>query len=127
MRFADDTVSVSLLKHDETWPHFINWCQEAFLELNVTKTKDMRIDFRHKDWKSPPATKTNVSGIDIEIVQQYKYVGSIIDNKLSLNCYTEMLCQKGQEHLQYTALGNWHSLMLVMISLADDSFLQIFD
>lgn len=43
-------------------------------------------------------TKTNVNGQDIE-VNQYKYLGSIIDDKLSFNGNTVMLCKEGQQHL----------------------------
>lgn len=59
VKFADDTVIASLLEDSETahgpiMDYFTNWCQEAMLELNVTKTKDMCIDLRplynHHKW-----------------------------------------------------------------------------
>lgn len=101
LKFADDTVIVSLLEEKETThgpiiDYFVDWCQEAMLELNVAKTKDMCIDFRHK---ACTPSLTNINGQDIEIVQQYKYLGSIIDDKLSFNSNTDMLCKKGQQRL----------------------------
>ncbi len=49
VKFSDDTVIVSLQNSEENShgpviDHFVTWCQDAFLELNAFKTKDMRID-----------------------------------------------------------------------------------
>lgn len=101
IKFADDTVIVSLLEdkesaHGPIIDYFVNWCQEAMLELNVSKTKDMCIDFR---LKAPNPTPTTINGSNIEIVHQYKYLGSIIDDKLTFNSNTDMLCKKGQQRL----------------------------
>ncbi|XP_042602620.1 LOW QUALITY PROTEIN: NACHT, LRR and PYD domains-containing protein 3-like [Cyprinus carpio] len=46
VKFADDTVIVSLLNNEETShgsviDHFVTWCQDDFLELNVSKTNDV--------------------------------------------------------------------------------------
>ena len=46
VKFTDDTVIVSLLddtdtSHGPVLNYFLDWCNEAFLELNVTKTKDV--------------------------------------------------------------------------------------
>ena len=92
---------MSLLEDNETahgpiMDYFVNWCQEAMLELNVTKTKDMCIDFRHKAYNP---TTTIINGQDIAIVHQYKYLGNIIDDKLTFNSNTDMLCKKGQQRL----------------------------
>ncbi len=43
--------------------YFLNWCNEAFLELNVTKTKDMCNDFRRHN---PAPVNTTINGQDIE-------------------------------------------------------------
>lgn len=56
------------------------WCDKAFLQLNVAKTKDMVIDFRSK----PPAVQlTIIKGQVVEGVETYKYLGTIIDKKLT--------------------------------------------
>lgn len=53
LKFADDTAIVSLL-HDDENVHgpvvedFVDWCDRAFLQLNMAKAKDMLIDFRRK-------------------------------------------------------------------------------
>lgn len=48
LKFADDTVIVSLLNNDEnghgTVVNFNAWCNEFYLSINVAKTKRMLID-----------------------------------------------------------------------------------
>lgn len=84
LKFADDTVIVSLLENNEIChgpvvDDFVKWCDDACLELNLCKTKDMVIDFR---------TKTNSSQVTfikdekVECVESYKYLGTIIDKRL---------------------------------------------
>ncbi len=76
--------------------HFVTWCQDAFLELNAFKTKDMCIDFRRNGTNTD---KTSINGQEIEVVTEYKYLGSIIDDKLSFESNTSLLCKKGQQRL----------------------------
>lgn len=90
------TTSSLLASHGPVVDDFILWCENAFLQLNVTKTKDMCIDFR----RSPPAPQNSVvKGEAVEIVSNYKYLGTVIDNNLKFNCNTEALCKKGQQRL----------------------------
>ena len=101
MKFADDTVIVSLLHDDESShgpviDYFLKWCKNSFLNLNVTKTKDMCIDFRRH---APATESTVIDGQEVESVVRYKYLGSIIDNKLTFGENTNMICKKGQQRL----------------------------
>lgn len=66
--YADDTAIVSLLIKDEN-SHgpvvndFMAWCDSAFLQVNIKKTRDMVIGFR----SSPPAPQpTRVKGQMVE-------------------------------------------------------------
>ncbi len=93
VKFADDTVIVSLRNNEETShgpviDHFVIWCQNAF------KTKD--IDFRRNVTNTD---KTSINGLEIEVVTEYKYLGSIIDDKLCFESNTSLLCKKGQQRL----------------------------
>lgn len=50
IKYADDPLIVSLLddddvRHGQVLDSFIYWCKEAFLQINVTKTKELCIDF----------------------------------------------------------------------------------
>ena len=101
IKFADDSVIVSLL-HDHESDHgpvlgnFIEWCDDSFLPLNGDKTKEMFIDFR----RNPPATvPILINGSAVETVSEYKYLGTIIDNKLTFEANTDLICKKANQRL----------------------------
>ena len=80
IKFADDSAIVSLLQdhernHGPVVDDFVKWCKSSFLELNIDKTKDMCIDFRRD---APQADVTTINGKEVEIVEKYKYLGSIL-------------------------------------------------
>lgn len=57
LKYADDSVIVSLLQgsennHGPVVDNFVKWCEDSHLQLNITKIKDMAIDFR-KNVKTP--------------------------------------------------------------------------
>ena len=90
LKYADDSVIVSLLKDNETGhgpivQEFVDWCEQSFLQLNISKTKNMHIDFRRQTKDKEPVS---IRGQAVECVDNYKYLGTIIDNKLSFvaNC-----------------------------------------
>ena len=101
LKFANDSVIVSLLNNEEV-SHgpvindFVAWCDNVFLQLNITKTKDMLIDFRSEP---PVPLATAIKGQSVEMVSYYKYLGTVIDNHLKFDANTEMLCKKGQQRL----------------------------
>ncbi len=98
LKYADDTVIVSLLQNGETGhgpaiSDFVKWCEMSYLHL---KTKDMIIDFR----KNVPMHKvTYIKGQTVDSVQSYKYLGTIIDSKLSFEANCEAVCRKGHQQL----------------------------
>ncbi len=52
VKFSDDTALLSLLHgsesdHENALTDFMSWCHNNFLDLNVSKTKELVIDFRH--------------------------------------------------------------------------------
>jgi hypothetical protein len=77
VKFADDTALISLL-HDDEDHHgpvldgFTEWCEGSHLVLNTNKTKEMCIDFRKR---TTPSSAISIRGQNIEIVEQYKYLG----------------------------------------------------
>lgn len=101
VKFADDT-SLSGLITDCEDPYrkavesLVSWCDDNNLILNVSKTKEMIIDFRKRaDDLSP----LHIKGQEVERVEEYKYLGSIIDNKLSWSANTSALLKKGNQRL----------------------------
>ena len=101
IKYADDSVIVSLLDNDEVGhgqvtEDFLSCCNDAFLELNISKAKELCIDFRHGPH---PTQNTDICGQPVEIVPSYKYLGTIIDSNLKFDVNTDMLCKKGQQRL----------------------------
>ena len=83
IKFYDDTAIVDLsysIPHCiEEVERFTTWCKNDFLDLNVTKTKELLIDFRNQPPAFSPIT------IDGERVEKYKHFGIILDNKLQFD------------------------------------------
>ena len=86
IKYSDDTAIVDL---SNSIPHYIaeferhtSWCKDNFLDLNMTKTKELLIDFR----KQPPAVSPiTIDGEIVERVEKYKYLGIILDNTLKFD------------------------------------------
>lgn len=87
MKFADDSVIASLLEEEETGhspvvDDFVAWCDAAFSQMNVTKTKEMSTDFRRK----PQAPiNTTIKGQVVESVEPCEYLGTVTDSKYCLS------------------------------------------
>ena len=58
---------------------FAKWCNNNFLDLNVKKTKEMIFDFHSK---LTPHVPTVINNSEVEVVATYKYLGTVIDDKL---------------------------------------------
>ena len=57
----------------------MEWCNNNFLNLNVKKAKELIIDFRTKDHVVEPLA---IQGEHVDMVTNYTYLGSDVDNKL---------------------------------------------
>ena len=77
MKFADHTELVGKISNNEDAlyhkqiENFVNWCDKNDLYLNVSKTKEMYIDFR-KNQRCPKPVY-----IKGEAVDTYKYLGVV--------------------------------------------------
>ena len=102
-KFSDDSAVVGLLSVDDETEYrekvdtFVSWCDENFLLLNVSKTKELVIDFRKK--KNVPIIPVKMKGVDIEMVDTYKYLGVTIDNKLTWSHHIDKVYSKTQSRL----------------------------
>ena len=101
IKYADDSIIVSLLDDDEVvhgpvLNDFLSWCKDAYLELNVSKTKEMCVDFRKS---SPVPLNSVVHGQPVDLVTSYKYLGTTFDSKLRFDVNCDILCKKGQQRL----------------------------
>ncbi|XP_062235277.1 uncharacterized protein LOC133932561 [Platichthys flesus] len=104
VKFADDTTQVGLItKNDET--HYrkeINllttWCRDHNLLLNVSKTKEMVVDFRKSLTEHPPLT---IDGAAVERVSSTKFLGVHISEDLSWATNSASLVKKAQRRLYF--------------------------
>ena len=74
------------------------WCGDNFLDLNIQKTKEVIFDFRRK-----PAIKhpLEINNMQIEIVSVYRYLGCMLDNRLSFAQHVEIQVKKASKMLYY--------------------------
>ena len=97
VKYADGTTVTGFIQDNDELAYrskvnsFVNWCDRSNLELNVSKTKEMVIDFSGK--KDKPDIEPNVTnGEVVERLYSFKFLGTYISNNrtLSVNC-TEIL------------------------------------
>ena len=100
---------------------FTTWCSDNSLEMNVTKTKEIKIDFRSGVHHPNPV---KIMGQNIEIVHSYKYLGTIIDDKLRWDENTTNLFKKGQQRLYFLRKLNALHVDRNILSLFHDSFVK---
>ena len=104
VKFSDDTTISGLVSHgDETSyreevQRMVEWCNRNNLILNVTKTKEMIVDFRTKPSAIQPLVINNET---VEIVQTFKFLGCIISCDLSWDAHILEVRKKAQQRLYF--------------------------
>ncbi len=82
VKFADDTVVLGLISNNDETAYLdeverlISWCQDNCLSLNMSKTKELIVDFRKRQQR--PYTPLMISGTPVERVSSFKYLGGNI-------------------------------------------------
>ena len=128
IKYADDTVIIGKVSNDDCRDYllqvdcFVEWCKINYLELNVKKTKEMIIDFRKKNISIPDTIK--IGDENIERVNQYKYLGYMIDDQLKGSCNTDMVTKKCNQRLHFLRILNNLHIDKVIISLFYKSTLE---
>ena len=74
----------------------VGWCDENNLELNVDKTKEIIVDFRKSKVDHVPL---NILGKEVEIVDTFKFLGSLISNDLKWEKNVDHIAKKAQQRL----------------------------
>ena len=100
IKYSDDTALVDLSDSDTVYfdevSRFNVWCKDNYLDLNVSKTKEMLIDFRKHGVSVPDLY---IDGVKVERVSEYKYLGTVIDDKLNFSSNTKCLHKKCQSRI----------------------------
>ena len=82
-QFANDTTVVGLINDETAYKAEVRdlagWCQNNNLSLNVTKTKEMIVDYRKMRTEHSPIL---IDGAVVEQVESFKFLGVHINNKL---------------------------------------------
>ena len=123
VKCADDSALLSLLQGSERYhgpalTEFVDWCDNSYLDLNVTETKEMIVDFRRQE-HSPG--NTIIKNNEVEIVSKYKYLGTIFDDNLRWDYNNEEIVKKGQQRMYLLRNLNYFSVDQKILTL----FLQI--
>ena len=92
VKFADDNSQIGKISNNDDSIYrqevkdFVDWCENNFLHLNVSKTKEMIIDFMRS--KTDPPLPVSINGVEVERVDAHRYLGVTFDSKLTFqeNC-----------------------------------------
>ena len=104
IKFGDDSAFRGLFTNGldrnyiEEVHRFVKWCEENYLILNVSKTKETIIDFRRQ--KSTP-TPLVINNETVEIVHTYKYLGFTVDDKLNWHEHCNELIKKINKRIYF--------------------------
>ena len=125
-QISDDTALLSLLQgsesdHGNALTDFISWCDDNFLDLNVSKTKELIIDFRRN---RNTAKECIIHKESMEIVTSYKYLGTIFDDHLKFDINTEAIVKRGQQRIHLLRKLNSFSVSPVILCSFYQSFIE---
>ena len=76
----------------------MEWSGKNHLLLNVDKTREMVIDFRRKGMAPQPLC---ILGGDVDMVEEYRYLGVNIDNRLNWKINSTAVYKKGMSRLYF--------------------------
>ena len=102
-KFADDMALVGLLKDETSLSAYFcdvaqlcKWCEDSYLQLNVKKTKELVFDDAKSD---VPFTPITIGSENVEVVDTFKYLGTVIDTKIKFEENTDQICKKCNQRL----------------------------
>ncbi len=105
IKFADDTVVLGLINNDDETAYLdeverlTSWCQDNCLSLNVSKTKELIVDFRKRQQR--PYTPLMISGTPVERVSSFKYLGVNISEDLTWTTHIQTQVKKARQRLYH--------------------------
>ncbi len=105
IKFADDTVVLGLINNDDEAAYLdeveriTSWRQDNCLSLNVSKTKELIVDFsKRQQW---PYTPLMISGTTVERVSSFKYLGVNISEDLTWTTHIQTQVKKARQRLYH--------------------------
>eukprot|EP00061_Rhincodon_typus_P016400 g44596.t1 len=101
-KFTNDTTIVGRICNNDESNYIreieglVTWCNENNLSLNISKTKELVIDFRKKGGEHTPIY---VNGTEAERVKSIKFLGVTIIDNLSWTSHVDVTVKKTQQRL----------------------------
>ncbi len=105
IKLADDTVFLGLINNNDEAAYLdeverlTSWCQDNCLSLNVSKTKELIVDFRKRQQR--PYTPLMISGTPVERVSSFKYLGVNISEDLTWTTHIQTQVKKARQRLYH--------------------------
>ena len=93
---------------------FVTWCKQ----LNVAKTKELLVDLRRT---KTPVTHVYIQRVSVDIVEDFKYLGGHIDNKLDWAKKTKTLYRKDQSCLYFLRPLRSFNICPTILRIFDES------
>ncbi len=103
--FADDTVVLGLISNNDETAYLdevkrlTSWCQDNCFSLNLSKTKELIVDFRKRQQR--PYTPLMISGTPVERVSSFKYLGVNISKDLTWTAHIQTQVKKARQRLYH--------------------------
>ena len=100
IKFADDITVVGMITDNngtayrEEVRDLTVWCKDNNLSLNVSKTKELIVDYRKRRAEQAPT-----NGAVVERVESFKFLGVHITNKLSWSKHTKTVVKRARQSL----------------------------
>ena len=101
-KFADDTTVTGLIScNDETAyrsevSSLVEWCSQNNLSLNISKTKEIIVDFRKNKADLQPLV---INDQAVEIVESFKFLGTTISSSLKWNINVNLIVKRAHQRL----------------------------
>ncbi len=105
VKFADDTVVLGLINNNDEAAYLdeverlTSWCQDNRLSVNVSKNKELIVDFRKRQQR--PYTPLMISGTPVERVSSFKYLGVNISEDLTWTTHIQTQAKKARHRLYH--------------------------
>nr|XP_054588772.1 sorting nexin-22 isoform X1 [Nothobranchius furzeri] len=92
----------------------VAWCGNNHLTLNVNKTKEMILDFRRNRVES---NTVSFMGEEVEVVEEYKYLGVHLDNRLDWRKNSKAVYKKGHSRLHFLRTLRFFNVCCKMLQI----------
>ncbi|KAI3353873.1 hypothetical protein L3Q82_005080 [Scortum barcoo] len=103
IKFADDTTVIGLITGDDETAYreevraLTSWCQDNNLHLNISKTKELIVDFRRRQREEH--APLSINGTTVERVNSFRFLGVHISEDLTWTHHTDFITKSARQRL----------------------------